>query len=229
MVTAAKVVSLPIWTAVACKQVSLPLCVCGGSVGGLVMQCAARASRQRSHSPARVTLLCPSPPSGCHRYKVGPEGARCQSVSVSRTRRPSLGVINLAACKRPVTTRPHAHTHPPLTHVPGGGGDGYKQGLQVALCKLLALGMRKKNKETGFTFLVFPRCGWTEGWRRDWRDRPPRCRSRRARSVTVHSAPLLFMIDVAPASRARLTSTLAGRGGRVAADHRNRGRRFCRQ
>ena len=196
----------------------------------MVSLCSARPVR-RGRGPTRPlgSRCCAPLASGCHRYKVVPEGARCQSDSVSRTRRPSLGVINLAACKRPVTTRPHAHTHPPLTHVPGGGGDGYKQGLQVALCKLLALGMRKKNKETGFTFLVFPRCGWTEGWRRDWRDRPPRCRSRRARSVTVHSAPLLFMIDVAPASRARLTSTLAGRGGRVAADHRNRGRRFCRQ
>ena len=165
MVTAAKVVSLPIWTAVACKQVSLPLCVCGGSVGGLVMQCAARASRQRSHSPARVTLLCPSPPSGCHRYKVGPEGARCQSDSVSRTRRPSLGVINLAACKRPVTTRPHAHTHPPaLTHVPGGGG-GWIQASR-ALCKLCTWNEEEKQRNRihlpGFPALRLDR-GMEEG------------------------------------------------------------------
>ena len=189
---------MPIWTAVACKQVSLPLCVRGGSVGGLIMQCAARASRQRSHSPTRVTLLCPSPV-GLPPLQGGP-GRRAVPVRLRLADSPTVAWRDCSSGMQAPSDYPPAHAHASARSYSRaeGGGDGYKSG--GALCKLCTWNEEEKQRKDLQCTFLFSRAG-TEGWRRH---RPPRCRSRGARSVTVHSAPLLFMVDVAPASRARL-------------------------
>ena len=163
MVTAAKVVSLPIWTAVACKQVSLPLCVCGGSVGGLVMQCAARASRQRSHSPARVTLLCPSlvglPP-----LQGGP-GRRAVPVRLRLADSPTVAWRDYSSGVQAPSDYPPAHAHASARPYSRAwrGGDGYKQG---ALCKLCTWNEEEKQRNRihlpGFPALRLDR-GMEEG------------------------------------------------------------------